>query len=84
MNIINRIVSKHGTDKALHFLAGAWLTAQFEGFGFLSLAIGVLVVYLVSYSKEKYMDSEFDNNDIKAAMIGCFTEIALYVLRSIL
>lgn len=86
---MNELINKIGTDKLLHFFAGAWICAVLsivtllQDWEFtlpmfmLSTTISTLIVFVVSVIKEM-VDSEFNWKDILAAIIGCLTIYAAY------
>jgi uncharacterized membrane protein len=83
---IDKIVNYFTSDKVLHFLVGALIVAQFEVFaanpsGWFWPFIGVILVAVLSFLKEKYLDDEFDLKDIWAALAGAFIEVWLLIIR---
>lgn len=86
---MNDFFNKFGVDKFAHLGIGGLICACITNF--LMLQEGVMTwsllwyalfasacVFVISVWKEYFMDSEFDWNDIIAAMIGC----VLYILAS--
>lgn len=85
-NFINKIVSLVGTDKVIHFLVGALIVSQFEVFaakpsGWIWPFIGIILVGLLSFAKEKWLDETFDIKDIWAALLGAFLELWSLIIR---
>lgn len=79
MKILNSIIERYGIDKMLHFLVGALITAMASIFGLLFFGfvgfmacglISILLVFVLSYIKERKLDDFYDPADIKAAMLG--------------
>lgn len=82
---MNKLIEKIGIDKIAHFGIGGLICALItfvvmlqEGgeIGWWCLAmptIGSIIVFIVSWMKEKVIDDEFNWYDILAAMIGCIT-----------
>lgn len=81
MKLTNKLMSKVGADKVLHFLAGALVVAQFEIFAWRWLLIALAIVAALSVIKEKMYDKP-DWMDVVAAMCGAFAEILSFVVRA--
>lgn len=84
MKILDKIVSRLGNDKVLHFLCGALVIAQFEAFPLWWMLAAFAVLLGVSWLKERYADTSFDWLDIAAAMAGGFCEFLLCVFRHVI
>lgn len=81
---MNQLIEKIGTDKLLHFFAGAWICAVLSivivlqeweftlPMFMLATTMSTLIVLVISVIKEM-LDSEFNWKDILAAIIGCVT-----------
>lgn len=82
MRIIDKIVSKFGTDKVLHFLGGGWIVSLFSPIGYYGLLIGFILMLVVSIIKEKWLDDFFEWKDILAASIGGCISVLFYVILS--
>ena len=83
MKLTDKIVSRYGQDKVLHFLVGAWIVAQFDDYG---LFWGFLALFAVSglgYAKEKWLDKTGDWEDLKATVIGGVIELVVYTVRCV-
>lgn len=76
--LTNWFVDKFGADKMLHFLVGAWITSISTFFGWYGVIPAFLIVFALSYVKEELLDTEFDTDDILAAMIGCVVSVLIY------
>ncbi len=82
MKLVDDILAKVGTDKALHFFGGGFLCAILAIISLLqdgvftnrmifgSIFIGTIAVVFVSVIKE-IADGEFNWKDILAAVLGC-------------
>lgn len=80
MKFINEIIKKYGVDKLLHFLGGGWIVSIFIPFEWISIILGILLMLIASFIKEKWFDNTFDKNDIIAACIGGTTSIITYLI----
>lgn len=78
-NFINTNINKYGIDKVLHFLVGAFITLFVSPMGIWAMLTMLALLMVVSYVKEKYMDSEFTKNDIKFTLYGSITSFILYI-----
>ena len=83
-NFINTNINKYGADKVLHFLVTAFLTSLVSPMGIAAMLTMFVLLMIVSYIKEKYMDYEFSKDDIKFALYGCITSFFLFILIWIL
>lgn len=91
---MNELVKKIGMDKIAHFGVGGLICAictlvfilqegMVDWKAIFAPFIGSVVVYIVSYAKERAIDSEFNWWDIVAAMLGClcvFIAVAIGLL----
>lgn len=66
-------------DKIMHFLGGAWIVSVFSPIGWWGILIGTIIMLVLSFVKEKYLDDVFDWKDILAAGIGSVVSILLYL-----
>lgn len=80
MELTNWFVKKFGTDKILHFMGGALMVAVLSPFGWWGVAIGFILMLVLSFAKEQWFDSVFDKKDIIAATLGGIVAIVLYVI----
>lgn len=80
MKLTNWFVEKFGTDKMLHFMGGALMVAVLSPFGWWGVAIGFILMLVLSFAKEQWLDSIFDKKDIIAATLGGIVSIILYVI----
>lgn len=78
-NFINTNINKYGIDKVLHFLVAAFLTSLVSPMGIVAMLTMSVLLMIVSYVKEKYMDAEFTKDDIKFALYGIITSFILYI-----
>jgi hypothetical protein len=79
MDWLNKILKKIGTDKALHFLVGALITAWAGLLGEYYLLMSTVVVFAIAYTKEEF-DNVFDVKDIIATMLGSVTSVVVYLV----
>ena len=80
MKLTNWFVEKFGTDKMLHFMGGALMVAVLSPFGWWGVAIGFILMLVLSFVKEQWFDSIFDKKDIIAATLGSIVAIILYAI----
>ena len=81
MDWLNKIIEKVGTDKALHFLVGALLTAWASMVNDVCMWVTAVLVVIASIGKEG-LDETYDIEDIIAGCTGAATSIAVYYLTS--
>lgn len=77
MELLNKIITKLGNDKVMHFLLGCWLVSMAIPYGIISTIIMFLFMIGISYFKEKKLDDAFDKNDIYAAIAGGILSVLL-------
>lgn len=80
MKLTNSIVEHFGSDKVMHFLGGALIVALSAYFGWWGVLIGVILTFVISFIKEKWLDDTFDWYDILAAMLGGGCSIIIYLI----
>lgn len=80
MKLANWFIDKFGVDKMLHFLGGALIVAIFSPFGWGGVLSGFVLMLILSFIKEKYLDSVYDNKDIIAATLGGIVSVAIYAI----
>ena len=80
MELTNWFVKKFGTDKMLHFMGGALMVAVLSPFGWWGVAIGFILMLVLSFAKEQWFDSVFDKKDIIAATLGGIVAVSLYAI----
>lgn len=80
MKLTDLIVKHFSSDKVMHFLGGAWITALTTPFGWWGILIGVIFTLLLSFAKEQWLDENFDWYDILSAFIGCISTIIIYLI----
>lgn len=81
MKIVDKLIGKIGTDKALHFLVGALLTAWASMVNDVCMWVTAVLVVIASIGKEG-LDETYDIEDIIAGCIGAATSIVVYYLTS--
>lgn len=79
MKIVNKLLSKIGVDKLLHFLIGALATALASMTGESHMYATAIVVFVLSIGKEA-LDDKFDLWDIIAGCVGCVVSIVVFYL----
>jgi uncharacterized membrane protein YccC len=79
MKIVNKLLSKIGVDKLLHFLIGALATALASMTGESHMYATAIVVLCLSIGKE-VLDEKFDIWDIIAGCVGCVVSIVMFYL----
>lgn len=77
MKIIDKLISKIGTDKLLHFLVGALLTAWASMVNDVCMWVTAVLVVIASLCKEG-LDEKYDIKDIIAGCLGCGVSVAFY------
>lgn len=80
MELTNWFIKKFGTDKMLHFMGGALMVAVLSPFGWWGVAIGFILMLVLSFAKELWFDSVFDKKDIIAATLGGIVALILYTI----
>jgi hypothetical protein len=79
MDWLNKILKKIGTDKALHFLVGALITAYASMLGVHYVWASIPFVVFLSFYKE-FMDKDFDIKDIIAGVLGSMTSVVVWLV----
>lgn len=79
-SFVDKIVSKFGTDKVLHYILGGWIVSAATPLGWWFVLVALVFLFAISVIKEYALDSEVDWNDIKAAMLGGATSTLIYLI----
>lgn len=79
MKIVDKLLSKIGVDKLLHFLVGALATALASMISESNMYATAIVVIVLSIGKEG-LDEKFDLWDIIAGCVGCVMSIVVFYL----
>ena len=79
MKIVDKLLSKIGVDKLLHFLVGALLTAWASMVNDVCMWVTTVLVVIASLCKEA-LDDKFDIWDIIAGCVGCVVSIVVFYL----
>lgn len=79
MKIVDKLLSKIGVDKLLHFLVGALLTAWASMVNDVCMWVTTVLVVIASLCKEA-LDDKFDIWDIIAGCVGCVMSIVVFYL----
>lgn len=77
MKIVDKIISKIGVDKVLHFLVGALVTALASMKGESYMYAAAMSVLVLSVGKEG-LDETYDIWDIIAGCLGCGVSVFFY------
>lgn len=81
MKLTDKLVNKFGYDKLLHFFLAAWVVSECKAFGIDVGCIAWIVVVVLSWIKEDFLDDHVDARDIFAGALGGFVSIALMTLQ---
>lgn len=76
MKIVDKLISKIGTDKALHFLVGALLTSYASMMG--DACMWVVVLGVVCSIVKEMLDEKVEWMDIVAGCLGCGVSVVFY------
>lgn len=79
MKIVDKLIGKIGTDKALHFLVGALATAYASMVNDVCMWVTAVLVIIASLCKEG-LDEKYDIKDIIAGCVGCVVSIVMFYL----
>ena len=79
MKITNKLVEKFGADKLLHYAVGGWITAIGSLFGWIGLIVGLVLVIILSFLKER-LDDKIDKKDTLAGVLGSMTMVIIYTV----
>lgn len=77
MKIVDKLIGKIGTDKALHFLVGALATAYASMVNDVCMWVTAVLVAIASLCKEG-LDEKYDIKDIIAGLLGSVTSVVVY------
>lgn len=78
--LLNNLINKIGTDKLLHCFLAGWLAALGFIHGTIWGVIVIIVLIILSFIKEWYIDPECDYGDIIWAVIGIILTTLIYIL----
>lgn len=81
MKLTDKLVEKVGVDKLLHFFVAAWLVSECKAFGIGVGCIAWIVVVVLSWIKEDFLDDYADARDIFAGAFGGFVSLLIGVLK---
>ena len=81
MKFTDKLIEKVGMDKMLHFLVAAWIVAECKSFGIGVGCIAWIVVVVLSWIKEDFLDDHVDARDIFAGALGGFVSLLIGVLK---
>lgn len=83
MKLSDLIVEHFGSDKVMHFLGGAWILALATPFGWNGILVAFILAMVLSYSKEKWLDENFEWPDVLSAFCGCASTFLIYVVLTV-
>lgn len=81
MKLTDKLVEKVGVDKLLHFFVAAWVVSECKAFGIGVGCIGFLVIVVLAFVKEKFLDKFFSASDFLYSALGGFVSLAFMVLK---
>lgn len=84
MKLTDSIVAKFGSDKVMHFLGGGYIVALGSLFGLYGAIAAFIITFIISYIKEKWLDSKFDWKDIWAAMCGGTLSFLIFLITMLI
>jgi hypothetical protein len=79
MNKLNSWIEKIGADKLLHFFVAAWMVSECKAYGIGVGCIAWIVVVVLSWIKEDFLDDQVDARDIFAGALGGFISLLIGV-----
>lgn len=79
MKLTDKLVEKVGVDKLLHFFVAAWLVSECKAYGIGVGCIAWIVVVVLSWIKEDFLDDYADARDIFAGAFGGFVSLLIGV-----
>ena len=77
-------LEKVGIDKIAHFATGWALTCSGLLFGFLCGLVMCILTVMLTFLKEKYIDTEIDIEDAFYTFYGIFFAFAIYGVHQLL
>ena len=83
MKLTDKLVEKIGVDKMLHFFVAAWLVSECKAFGIEVGCIAWIVVVMLAFVKEKWLDDFLDARDLLWSALGGFASLSLMVIKDI-
>ena len=84
MKIADNIINKYGSDKIIHFFGGGWIVSMFTLLGWLGVILGVIIMLILSFVKELFLDDFFDKGDIIASCLGSAISSIVYLILTLL
>ena len=70
MKLTDKIIETIGYDKLLHFFISAWLVSEGKAYG-IDVAVFIwLLVWMLSFIKEKYLDNKLNYWDVWFSVLG--------------
>lgn len=84
MRKVNAWIEKVGIDKITHFAVAAWIVAECKAYGIGAACIGWVLVLVLSFIKEKWMDVELNAKDLWWGVCGGFASLILMVVKDVI
>lgn len=84
MKITDKLVEKFGYDKLLHFLVAAWAVSEFKIYGIGIACIAWILIVILSWIKEEFLDGHADARDIFAGALGGFISLLLMIVKALI
>ena len=81
MKLTDKLGKKVGVDKLLHFFISAWVVSECKAFGIGVGCIAWIVVVVLSWVKEDFLDDHVDARDIFAGALGGFVSLLIGILK---
>lgn len=78
---LNFKIDQVGLERIAHFLVAAWVVAECKAYGIGVGCIGFLVIVVLSFVKEKFLDKYFSASDFLYSALGGFVSLAFMVLK---
>lgn len=80
----NAWMEKVGVDKLLHFFVAAWVVAECKAYGVSAAGIGFVVIVVLAFLKERFLDKEFSAMDFWWSACGGFAPMLLMALKDMI
>lgn len=84
MKLTDKLVEKIGYDKMLHFLLASWFVSECKAYGIGVGCIAWIVIVVLAFVKEKWLDDFFDARDLLWSAFGGFASLVLMVVMDII
>lgn len=84
MKLTDKLVEKVGVDKLLHFLLAAWFVSECKAYGVSAAGIGFVVIVILAFLKERFLDKEFSAMDFWWSACGGFAPMFLMAVKDMI